>query len=773
MKNLKTVEKDEFCSRKKQTPEEPEKSLKVRIVRHPPKGPVEPLPVKKEVPQAQPPAGEAPKKTFPVRRRPFRTTFVKEILPILIVIVCAVVVFTRLHPGERGTESTSVVTEEQAEKVTVVSKGLIQVGTSVEVVQSNIGPSGGIITVGESGGLLNGFQINVPANSYEDVRTFRISYAPVKSHALGENFNLISPLISVENGGGYSNEIMLVKIPVQIPEGHFAMAFFYDNYDNKSGQLEGVPLVTEDKNSVTIATRHFSNIIVSSIEEYRLKGVAKSGFLPGFDDWQFPNYGSYLEPRGHCTGQSLTAMWYYYEKFFKGKSALYGLYDNNGNEKTPKVWQDDTLAYRLASVVQNDIKWDSRLYKQMKDVSANWSAKEQVNAFAYSILATGLPQLVGLYDTRYGGGHAMIVYQVQNWNLAVADPNYPGVKGHMIKFDAERGKFEPYNSGTNTGDIKSGEGKEYDQILYISRSALIDSSQIASRWKEMEQATIGNDKFPDYSLLATEKDGTTREFIDGYTTQSDKLTIQATGNLLLGTSIYRDGAWLRTDATGEPIIDTSSVVILKPGNNKLGIWVCARMVNSDASAFWTWVDFQWVTVIYTPPTYGPLTGEWEGTFKIVTISKIAGEVFGKGEITGSISIAILQEESGVKTWVSTSDVQTQITFDNTAFGEYILVFSGWNEFGEITVNPDGSLKFTGVPYLELLTANVAGGVMSGSFERTSVSPLPDIIVLKRSGGKTETVIAPVETTQTVTIEVRKVSDEPPASLVLPTPKLIN
>jgi hypothetical protein len=500
----------------------------------------------------------------------------------------------------------SLVTTPPTNTTPSVITGKIVVGTKVEVAQSTIGTAGGTITVNKPGDVLDGYQLQVPANSYDSSRTFQVSYAPIKSHSFGGDFHPISPLIDVENGGGYSNEIMTVKIPVQIPDGDFAMAFFYDS---ATGELEGMPLVTEDQNSVTVATRHFTNYLVAAIEKYKLEGVVKSGFLPGFDDWQFPNMGSYLEPEGHCAGQSITAMWYYYEKFLKGSHQLYGLY----NYSTPEVWEDDIYAYRLASVIQHDydINLDTLVYQFMLNYSRNMTAQQQVNAFAYAILATGQPQFVGLLDTIKGGGHAMIVYRVDNGNLSVADPNYPGNLTRKIEF--ANNQFVPYYSGDNKQTIDEGYVKEYNQILYMSISALIDSSQIASRWGEMENQTVGNGQFPEYTLLASENGGTPRELKDGFTTDKNTLTIEATeetGTIfssLLGTSIYQEDHWLQVNSYKNPVVDTSSKVTLKEGKNKLGIWVCARMVNADATAFWTWVDFQWITVTYTPSAIPQVT----------------------------------------------------------------------------------------------------------------------------------------------------------------------
>jgi len=45
------------------------------------------------------------------------------------------------------------------------------------------------------------------------------------------------------------------------------MAFYHDD---KIGTLEGIPTIAETATSLTIATRHFSKIVVSSIAESAL-----------------------------------------------------------------------------------------------------------------------------------------------------------------------------------------------------------------------------------------------------------------------------------------------------------------------------------------------------------------------------------------------------------------------------------------------------------------------------------------------------------------------
>ncbi|MCS7115389.1 MAG: hypothetical protein N0A00_08360 [Candidatus Bathyarchaeota archaeon] len=162
-----------------------------------------------------------------------------------------------------------------------------------------------------------------------------------------------------------------------------------------------------------------------------------------------------------------------------------------------------------------------------------------------------------------------------------------------------------------------------------------------------------------------------------------------------------------------------------------------------------------------------VTGKWEGTFQILTVSRIKGEVdweeFGRAEAGGSISIWILQKGVEIKGFVKFYNVQESIKFDNAAFGEYIVMFSTLEGTFECagTVNADGSLTITQFVRYSQFKANVAGDAVSASFEETFVSEMDEFICLKRSGGKIETVIGPTETKDIVTFNLRRVSDEPP------------
>ena len=190
---------------------------------------------------------------------------------------------------------------------------------------------------------------------------------------------------------------MTVKIPVTVTADYFAMGFIYDE---KTQTLEGLPTVEQDSTSITVATNHFTDVVISEILKSLIKKDVDSGFRPGIDDWQFTNYGSYIAQGGHCAGQSMSAMWYYIVQPDGKDLTLYGRYDNNGNQPaTPKLWQDDSYGYRFASTTQNDMDWDSVSRKFSKDLVSQ-SGETTYDLFAYTMQLNHEPQMVEIWDTK-------------------------------------------------------------------------------------------------------------------------------------------------------------------------------------------------------------------------------------------------------------------------------------------------------------------------------------------------------------------------------------
>jgi len=513
-------------------------------------------------------------------------------------------------------------------------RGSLSLGGVVELATETVASSGGTMSITKPGYIPDGFQIEVPAGSYADSRTFKISYAPIMKHSFGDDFNPITPLITVTNGGGYSEEIMSVTIPVEVPPDYFAMGFLYDD---EAGKLEGIPLVAQDADSITLGTRHFSSFVVSMISKAALKEDIDTGFKPGVDDWQFTNYGSYIAQGGHCAGQSVTALWYYCTKPDGKGATLYGRYDNNGNQPaTPNLWEDDTLGYRFASTVHKDINWSSfenKFWTKLAGVNdeVTW------NLFAYSMQLTGEPQEVGIFS-KAGGGHDMICYRINNGNLYIADPNYPGDNGRRIEY--ANGTFKPYNSGADAAAIAAGEGKQYETIEYCAKTTTVDWDKIARRWAEFEDKTIGNDRFPDYTLEVVEDSGVTYELKDGFNTDEKMLKIELVSGVTTGWIAYRDGVKLPVDAKGK--------IELKPGNNLLGFYILGEVGGK-----WKWVDFKYFNVYYEAPEtplqdypidLSYISGVWELPYWATQGPEITSSVKATGKVSALPGAHIWTEE---------------------------------------------------------------------------------------------------------------------------------
>ncbi len=386
----------------------------------------------------------------------------------------------------------------------------IETGSFIEITQVAVGTGGSTIAV--NGGVLGGMTIEIPPGSYTTNKDFTISSADILNHTFGPDLNPITPLIRINNGGGYADSILTVTIPCVVPQGHFAMGFYYNE---ETGELEGIPVVAINDSNVILSTRHFSSeplyhvngnlstragkfadILISSTEISSLFGNLESGFKPGVDDWEFINYGSYIEPGGHCAGQCITAMWYYATQKVKLNQAP--LWNRFSTLQDP-VTYDNRNGYRFASVVQKSIDWDNRdkaMTTFYDHPSGKRISKDSLTylSFAYAIKLNKKPQYVSIRNDS--GGHAMIVYQSNANTLIVADPNFPGSYDHKIELS--NGKFKPYPSHPNANLPQ----EFYPRINYIGASAHISIEGVAELYKQVLNGTIGDAGKPDATFPA-------------------------------------------------------------------------------------------------------------------------------------------------------------------------------------------------------------------------------------------------------------------------------
>ena len=387
-----------------------------------------------------------------------------------------------------------------------VEPPMMDLGDPVSQIEQNVPSTGGILSVNEASSPINGFELIVPFGAFEEQTSFEIITQTIDSHDFGEEFNPITPLITIDNGHVFADQPMTVTVPIELNDDEFAMGFYYDPNTN---DLEGIPLKNVTSTEITLFTNHFSSIVISKISIDELLKLTSAtdryvdtGFVPGVDDWQFTNYGSYLAQGGHCAGQVLTMSWYYHtQKIENGEPALFNLFDNVGYEATEDFMEDDQLGYRFASVIQNLLDFESEeFYDYLSFAGSN---KQLIYfAFSYAMVMTETPQLMAIYShDEFGNiqsGHAIMAYKMQGYDIYVADPNYPGQTDRKVSFNTSPGvyDFDPYSSGANAQAILEDGALLYDDIFYIGESALIDYETIEQEYQKVLDGTIGDDYFP-------------------------------------------------------------------------------------------------------------------------------------------------------------------------------------------------------------------------------------------------------------------------------------
>jgi hypothetical protein len=392
--------------------------------------------------------------------------------------------------------------------------GTFTTDASVDLGRQSISPSGGEVTISRPGDALDGLTIDIPKGAYSSARSFHISYAPITSHNFGSDFNLLTPLITISNGGGYADSLMTIKIPVSVPSGHFAMAFLYDRENDR---LEGIPLLEAGSDHVTILTANFdhssafsfgkrasvlqshgiSSIVVASIPESSLTGDAGTGYQPGSDDWQFPDNITYVARQGISPGQAMLSIWYYVvRKKKEGAPALFGRYDNDGVLKTPSLWQDDVDGIKICSELSATVFTNTpfagslEFFREAARTFPDWhQGRSMLQQLAYSIRKSGDPQLVlaaGATERR-----VLVVYKVSGNTVYVADPAFPGDATRTLTFDPGSGKFQPYRSANNS---------VMTEIYYEGLSSVANWSAPADRFKRLDDRNVVSSLFPSYNL---------------------------------------------------------------------------------------------------------------------------------------------------------------------------------------------------------------------------------------------------------------------------------
>ncbi|MFN8366282.1 MAG: IPT/TIG domain-containing protein [Candidatus Kapaibacterium sp.] len=498
----------------------------------------------------------------------------------------------------------------------------LELGTETQLNQTQQN-AGSVVTINKPGNVLNGMTITIPTGAYTNARPFTVTSFEIKSHKFGTNVNPITPLIRVTSSGGYADGIYEVKIPITLPQGEIPLVFIYDE---QTGKLEPMIVQYYNATSVTALTRHlatsvihpqgaakligskvqgleeYSSFFVSSLKESLLNaaGTITTGFAVGVDDWEFVNWGSYVAPGGHCAGQSIGAMWYWYEKKSKTGEKLFNKFSDN-----PNLWQDNARGYRFSSVLQKDLLPQSLFTGFMRNTVRLDTNLDKIKFLttAGALYVTHEPLYIsiayqdGVDDDnkpKYAG-HAIVCYGVSmnEKKILISDPNTPN---NAQSIELINDHFKPYQSKLNGNAASS----EFPFITPMAKTSLIDWSKIESRYTELLNGTIGNGIFPAYTLY--NKSTPDAQLTDGFVSNSDTLRLytdcptaqwgwNVDGKRRILTTVFNTAGNTIQVNEGSGLYR----VQLSAGENKLGVLVEGEKGTTKDVSF---IDFKWITVYY-------------------------------------------------------------------------------------------------------------------------------------------------------------------------------
>lgn len=257
----------------------------------------------------------------------------------------------------------------------------------------------------------------------------------------------------------------------------------------------------------------------------------------------------------------------------------------------------------------------------------------------------------------------MIVYGTDAGSLQIADPNYPGAN-RGTKLDL--GKFIPYSSGNNAGEL----GRLYPVIWYIANSAIVPVGDIAERWKQTFDGTIGTVPpyvYPETSLSIHYKDRQ-EPLPETIETAEDTVIVAATcptcesrleanrTPVRLTDEFGRFISW--TDASGRLRIP------VELGTTKYGLTVYG--FSQAGNLGFGYIDFQWLQIKNIRPSISRIT---PSTVKRGETILIEGTNFGDDKTRGAVTLDSLAMTE-VSEW---SDTAIRVKIPADAKSGYVRV----------------------------------------------------------------------------------------------------
>ncbi len=393
------------------------------------------------------------------------------------------------------------------EEEEIQDSGMIRTEQSILITKQSIPSEGGTIELLGTQSPLEGLKITVPQSSYDATQEFTIAYSNILEHRLGSYFNPATPLIEISNGGQLANRMMQLKIPVSANPDVIRNAFYYDR---KSGELEGITILKQESNFITVLLRHFSLIVISEIRKDSLikQGGFSTGFQPAVNGFSFRNWGTYPEPDGICAGMSIGAAYYY--KNYKSSVNLYSYFQNKQLWfSTNDFWEDDSKGLKFATEIHQaqEIYWTN----DNIDISEMLNAPQEDRFWnlIYSMQLNKQAQLIVVQDSRKDTSHMIVGFSYRfNGNIAeikVYDPNYPAQES-TIEFDLTTHTFKPYTSAANAQALEEGNVFVCDKISFVPLSSTIHSDDMDFLLQRVKNNTIGQGIFFPYKVYAVPTD---------------------------------------------------------------------------------------------------------------------------------------------------------------------------------------------------------------------------------------------------------------------------
>ncbi|MBO0953021.1 PKD domain-containing protein [Fibrella forsythiae] len=528
-------------------------------------------------------------KLFPspeaIRPRPWRLAFVYFLL------------FVSVTNCKHSTDPDVVETPSQI--------GQLTVGESKAGVSQQIGARGGVVQISDPASPLNGFKIEVPSGAYAENRVFNVSYAPLQKHDFGPDFTALSPLITVENGGDFAQLPMSISIPIQLPANHQACVFMFDD----TGDFSVLPTRNLLPSQITVDASHFTQttpakggrtgiekgrklLVVSSRTDILNAVKYNTGFKPGVDDWGFPNYGSYAYPDGLCSGMAVTSLWYFnYKRNQSGNGSLRTdkTLSNPYFEKPDdlfvknRYWGLNDTGIKFASMVQV-VKSSliSNFYKNI--IGFIPDAYTYYNmAFYFKYNKNAKPDYMLINRKDGSGSHAILIVGKTVNGLLVADPN----KTEVSELKFSNFTFEDYLATQNLNDLPS----VYNGFYLIPE---IDYKPVEEKWKEVENRTIGQGCFPDYSSYELITENKKTKFKNDLLIFSDFSL--SNPNKSTKARLYAVDASNKVSPLGEDTV--GKIYSIPNGTRKIGILATATTSRDCAGNEPTSKGFQWAGVTW-------------------------------------------------------------------------------------------------------------------------------------------------------------------------------